>query len=93
MNLNSVTSVSWIERYPAEEVDAVLANILAPVLIEESASIQNCLKDGGVVVLSGMREEQCASVVSQYTQCFEITRETLEGWCAVVLRKTSDTQL
>lgn len=85
--LNSVKSVTWRDGIEGASVDAVLANILAPVLIELSSQIQNALRSGGVVILSGMRTEQSENVTRQYTQCSIVDSVSLDGWTAVVLQK------
>lgn len=67
--------------------DLVFANILAPVLIAESDTIKGSVHDSGMIVLSGMREDQVESVLLSYKDCVEITREISDGWAAVILRK------
>jgi ribosomal protein L11 methylase PrmA len=85
--LNEVTLVSWIEGYPQHTVDAVLANILAPVLIEQAAHILEAVKNGGVVILSGMRLDQVDNVVKHFPECERLDTIELDGWVAVALRK------
>lgn len=84
--LNSVHTVTWSESGPTQ-VDAVLANILAPVLIEKAATIQNAVRGEGVIVLSGMRDDQVDTVLEHFTESSELVRQSLEGWTAVVLKK------
>ena len=84
---NNVTTCNWIPGFPAKTVDAVLANILAPVLIAESLNVMKTTATGGVIVLSGMRTEQVAEVLRHYSQCTELTRNELDGWTAVALKK------
>ena len=85
--LNGTTNVEWTDNWQAMRTDALLANILAPILKAESVSIQTTVNDGGLIVLSGMRTEQVDEVLKHYSQCREIDRETLDGWTAVVLQK------
>jgi ribosomal protein L11 methyltransferase len=85
--LNGSTNVEWTDNWQAMRTDALLANILAPVLKAESVSIQTTVNDGGLIVLSGMRTEQVDGVLKHYSQCREIDRATLDGWTAVVLQK------
>lgn len=87
--LNDVTSVQWCEGFPEDQVEAILANILAPVLIDEAHNIERHLKPGGVVILSGMRIEQADKVLRQYRNFTEVARDDDEGWVAIVLRKNS----
>ena len=84
---NNVLTCNWIPGFPANTVDAVLANILAPVLIAESLNVMKTTRTGGVIILSGMRSEQVAEVLLHYPQCSEITRDELDGWSAVALKK------
>lgn len=84
---NEVTTCEWVNGFPDTTVDVVVANILAPVLESESSAISHALKLGGVVVLSGMRLEQCDRVLEHYEEFIELERESMDGWCAVALRK------
>lgn len=85
--LNGISNVQWTDQWQSEHADVVLANILAPVLKAEAESITNTLADGGLIVLSGMRDEQVAGVLENYQLCQEVSRETMDGWTAVVLSK------
>lgn len=85
--LNGATTCVWIDGFPGEEVDAVLANILAPVLESESTRVTECVRTGGTVVLSGMRDEQVDRVLARYELFDEIERASLDGWSAVALRR------
>lgn len=85
-DLNGVRT-TW--RSDASKLNAglVFANILAPVLITESETIKGSINSSGLIVLSGMREEQVESVLLSYRDCEEIAREISDGWAAVILRK------
>lgn len=87
--LNDVHDVTWCEGITGTQSDVVLANILSPVLIAESNAIVSGTHVGGFIVLSGMRDEQVAHVLEHYSQCDEVSQETLEGWTAVVLRRNA----
>ena len=86
--LNNVESIRWREGITGTSSQCVLANILAPVLIAESQTIADALEPDGIVILSGMRDEQVAGVLAHYETLTEIERESLDGWTAVVLRRT-----
>ena len=88
MASNNVTTCEWTEGYPTSPVDAVVANILAPVLVAEAGNILRSVVSGGVAVLSGMRDEQVDRVLDNYDGFTEIERESTDGWSAVALRKT-----
>lgn len=86
---NGVACPSWIDGLPGgvANVDAVVANILAPVLRADARRIVEIVVRGGWIVLSGMRNDQVEDVLSHYVGCEEIERSTSEGWTAVTLRR------
>lgn len=86
--LNHVEGVLWSNGHPQESVDVVVANILAPVLIEEAEAIC-ALASGGTVVLSGMREEQLETVLSAYRGARVIDTHRIDGWIAVAIRSVN----
>lgn len=82
-------SVKWFEITEEQfesKFDVVLANILAPVLIEISDNIARLLRVGGMVILSGMREEQWASVQTHYGHMQLTDSITIDGWLSVALQ-------
>jgi ribosomal protein L11 methyltransferase len=78
---------TWCINSIGLQADLVFANILAPVLIAEAARIQESIHASGLIVLSGMRDEQVADVLLSYGDCQELERESQDGWSAVILRK------
>ncbi len=85
--LNSVTTCEWIDGHPATQVDAVLANILAPVLEAEAERVTASVGANGLVVLSGIRDDQVNRVLARYDSFDEVERTSTDGWCAIALRK------
>jgi ribosomal protein L11 methyltransferase len=85
--LNDVNT-SWLSDSHRLKADFVFANILAPVLIAESNTIKNSIRESGVIVLSGMRDDQVQDVLLSYSDCTELERESRDGWTAVVLQKS-----
>jgi len=85
--LNGVHT-TWLSDVVGLNAGLVFANILAPVLIAESATIKSSVKQSGLIVLSGMRSEQVENVLHSYTDCTELEREERDGWTAVVLQKS-----
>ena len=85
--LNGVHT-TWRADVVDLKADLVFANILAPVLIAESDTIKDSIHESGLIVLSGMREDQVESVLISYTDCVEIGREVTDGWSAVILQKS-----
>jgi len=84
---NSVSTCEWVDGFPETTVDAVVANILSPVLIAEAGRISSAVDARGVIILSGMRDNQVEHVVSHYDKCTELVRDELDGWVAVALQK------
>lgn len=85
--LNEVREPEWCDGLPVGPVDAVVANILAPVLRDHADSICRAVAPGGLVVLAGLRMDQYEDVVGRYGSCEVIATEETEGWIAVALRK------
>lgn len=74
---------------PTQKFDAVLANILAPVLCEIAPVVRKITSAHSLVVLAGMRTEQWEDVKSYYTWCEEKESLTIDGWYAVALQVKS----
>ena len=73
------------EEFKEREADVVLANILAGPLIELRPVLAGCLKPAGLLVLSGVLEEQADLVLQAYRQdCIELKVEAREGWSCLV---------
>ena len=86
---NQVENVAWTDSYETETYDAVIANILAPVLRELAGVIQCVTQTNGVVILSGMRDDQVEDVLACFDSCVEADKVSITGWTAVVLQKVS----
>ena len=84
--LNDVDT-TWLSNSKSLNADLVFANILAPVLIAECETIKDSIHETGLIVLSGMRDEQVQQVLLSYQDCEELERESRDGWSAVTLRK------
>lgn len=69
--------------------DVVLANITADILCRLSGSIPVCLKDGGILILSGIIEPKLAEVTKSYlAQGLVLRKERREGeWFALAFSK------
>ena len=88
--LNNTSLVSWVNGFPSHKSEVLLANILAPVLIEEARNISSALSGGGLLVLSGMRTEQVSRVLQEYSEFSELQRVEMDGWTAVALEKIQE---
>lgn len=65
--------------------DVVLANILAPVLIDVAPDIERVCQHDGIVVLAGLRSDQRERVHSSYVGWHVVDEEECEGWLGLVL--------
>lgn len=69
------------------QADLVVANIGVRVLSEQAAPLQALVRPGGVVVLSGLLDEQADAVVARFDGCRELERRHEDGWSAPALRR------
>jgi ribosomal protein L11 methyltransferase len=67
--------------------DIVLANILAPVLIELAPHIVRVTEQGGMIVLAGLIETQVDRVVEAFVGCRRVTSNCDGTWRALVLQR------
>ncbi len=66
---------------PNEQVDVVVANILANPLIILASILEQAVRKGGHIVLSGILQEQAEDVRSVYQQWFDMrVANAQEGW-------------
>jgi len=75
--------------FSENSMDFVMANILAGPLLELAPVLQNCLKPGGAIILSGILEEQSESVIDAYKENFpRIRQQELEGWVRLTIQSS-----
>ncbi len=78
------------ERLPALQVDLLLANILAEPLLKLRRSLSALVKPGGMIVLSGILEEQAEQLREAYNESFDIEPVIIEGeWALLAGRRKS----
>jgi len=65
--------------------DVIVANILAPTLIELAPSLVNLIAPRGRIVLSGVLESQVSGVVAAHTGLHELATTTEDGWVCVIV--------
>jgi ribosomal protein L11 methyltransferase len=76
------------EQLPADS-DLLMANILAPVLIERAADMATLLRKSGRLVLSGLLAAQEEEVAAAFAKWFHIIRfYSRDGWVALAGRRT-----
>ncbi len=67
------------------EFDIVVANILAPTLIELSEELKRLTKPGGVLVISGVLDGHYEHVLDALAPLLPTERRVIDGWAAAVL--------
>ncbi|HAJ75039.1 MAG TPA: 50S ribosomal protein L11 methyltransferase [Gammaproteobacteria bacterium] len=66
------------DALPSLQADILVANILAEPLLDLSAKFSELIKPGGMIVLSGVLEEQLASLVACYSRWFHLDNPVVE---------------
>ncbi|MFN8022507.1 MAG: 50S ribosomal protein L11 methyltransferase [Acidimicrobiales bacterium] len=79
----STTPLQLVEGH----YDVVLANILAPALIELSADLRRVLAPDGTLVISGILADRHAHVLAALAPLRVVDTLELDGWVAVTLRR------
>ena len=67
--------------------EVVLANILAPALIELAPRLTALTRPGGFLILSGLLASQADEVAAAYARNFDIERHTRDDWAMLVARR------
>ncbi len=73
---------------PLKPADCVVANILAQPLIELASLLTGACRPAGILILSGILEAQCASVMAAYQSGFvfaEVIKR--DDWCCLHARR------
>ena len=93
--LNRLEDRIEISDRPLEKIagrfDLTMANLRPPTLIRYADRIAEKTEPGGAAVLSGMKEEEFAGVLSAFQQAFDVVwKEAEAGWCAAVLKRKEE---
>ncbi len=83
MSLRPVAEIALDER---GGFDVIVANILAPALVELAPELRRLLGPSGTLIVSGILAERCEHVLAALAPLQPIDRHTHDGWAAVVLR-------
>lgn len=67
------------------DFDVVLANILAPTLIELSDELKRLTKPGGILVISGVLDGHYEHVLEALAPLRVMERRVIDGWGAAIL--------
>ncbi len=80
------------EQFEAREVDCVLANILAGVLIELADPLKACVRPGGHLILSGILAEQSDEVSRAFgDHLIALSSQQREDWMRLDFKRAETT--
>lgn len=88
--LNSATfKDSWVGSAAVceKQYDVVIANIVADVLVMIHKDLKKCLKENGILILSGILDKHFNRVSKKFEDLNEIEVIRKNEWVTVVLRK------
>ncbi|RXJ67002.1 50S ribosomal protein L11 methyltransferase [Halarcobacter ebronensis] len=89
-NLNNVIfNNSWIgsANKASKEYDVVIANIVADVLTIIASDLKKCLKDNGILIISGILDKHIDKVLNKFQDMEELELIHKNEWMTVVLKK------
>jgi ribosomal protein L11 methyltransferase len=73
---------------PGLHADIVMANILAPPLMELAPLFTRLVKKGGHLLLAGLLIEQIEQVAAYYARDFALGARVRDGWALIMGNKT-----
>ncbi|MBA2709959.1 MAG: 50S ribosomal protein L11 methyltransferase [Tatlockia sp.] len=87
---NSVSSEQLIIDFPQtlqKPVDLIIANILLAPLLKLGKKFRELLKKTGILVVSGILDEQASELIAAYENDFSCTKKlSLDGWSLLVFK-------
>jgi ribosomal protein L11 methyltransferase len=90
MHLNAVTGHIEVDTTPLGDIDGlydlVLANILAPVLIDLADDLERVLRPGGTLVISGILAQRHDHVLTALAPLTPVDSIEDEGWITIAMR-------
>ena len=88
---NGVADRVTVSTTPLAEIDEVydivVANILAPTLVDLADDLRRCLAPTGVLIISGILAERHQHVLDALGPLAPIARADLDGWTAITLAR------
>ena len=70
-----------------QEYDVVIANIIADVLIMLSSDLQKAVKDGGMLILSGILDKYVDKVEEKFATMMLVEKYKKEEWYTLVFKR------
>ncbi len=93
VSINEVSEQVYITESPFEELETtfsiILANLAAPTLKNLSSAVAKKTVRGGVLIISGFKEDLLISIAKDYSECgfTWVWDATERNWACMVLRK------
>ncbi|AXH14171.1 50S ribosomal protein L11 methyltransferase [Malaciobacter mytili LMG 24559] len=86
---NATFNNSWIgsANKATKQYDVVIANIVADVLVMIHKDLKKCLKDGGILIVSGILDKHLDRVLSKFKDLKELEVIHKNEWVTVVFSK------
>jgi len=79
-----VSADQFVSSYPELKADVVIANILIGTLLALRQRLTDLVASGGVIVLSGLLENQVEQIVANYGDDFEFDRLQRQEWIVLI---------
>lgn len=89
-NLNNVIfNKSWLgsANKAEKKYNVVIANIVADVLVLISKDLKNCLKDNGILIISGILDKHIDKVLKKFEDIEQLKLIHKNEWITVVFKK------
>ncbi len=76
--------VDYPNRFIEKPADILIANILSGPLVQLAPQLTRLIKPGGVIVLSGILQEQVDQIIKTYQGAFTLCEPTVrDGWVRI----------
>jgi len=83
-NVAEKLKVDYPNRFIEKPADILIANILSGPLIQLAPQLTRLIKPGGVIVLSGILQEQVDQIIKTYQSAFTLCEPTVrDGWVRI----------
>lgn len=83
-NVAGKLKVDYPNKFIEKPVDILIANILSGPLVQLAPQLTRLIKPGGVIVLSGILQEQVEQIIETYQNAFTLCEPTVrDGWIRI----------
>jgi ribosomal protein L11 methyltransferase len=83
---------SWIgsTNKATKKYDVVIANIVADVLVMIASDLKKCMKDNGLLIISGILDKHINRVLSKFKDLEEVKLIHKNEWVTVIFKKNKE---